>query len=141
MGFFDSVKKGAKGYVADFKKSSADNRKYKDKVKAKVKVASREAYLKQAQESAKVTARLRAKQRFNPSPQQQHSYSIPQSLMDPVGFSTPKQRVVTQIQRSKPTAKRKPTKKKKKTTKQRVVTKIAQAPTQNLNDIIRSLPQ
>lgn len=66
MGFFDSVKKGAKSYLDDYKKSSADKKKYRNDVNEAVKQAQREAYKKEAVKQAQLRAKIQAKQKFNP---------------------------------------------------------------------------
>jgi len=144
MSFFTNLKKGAKGYIKEYKKSSTDRKQYQDKLKLQVRDARREAYLEEAKKSARIKAKLDAQKRFNPTPQQSRPYSVPQALMDPIGFSSPKQKVIQQIQRKKSK------KKKRKTLKQKVVTKIVyqqqpKTPKQNLNDrmkdIMNKLPQ
>ena len=69
MGIFDNIKKGAKSYAVAYKKSSAEKRKYKEKLQSAVQKARRESYKTEAVKSARVKAKIDAQRRFNPSTQ------------------------------------------------------------------------
>jgi hypothetical protein len=69
MGFFDNLKKGAKSYIDKYKKTSADNRAYRNEVNDAVKKAKRKAFKKEAVRQAQLRAKIQAKQKFNPNQQ------------------------------------------------------------------------
>ena len=148
MGFFDKVKAGAKSYVDDYKKTSADNRKYRGEVAMAVKEARRSAYKKEAVKQAQLRAKIQAKQKFNPTPQSSGSGGMSAEARSIIygsgGFGSPqvpKEKVVQRIvQNRSPTKKKK--KKKKGSTKTRTIVKYVEkpAPKDAVRDILARLP-
>ena len=152
MGFFDTVKKGAKSYAKDWQKSSAEKREHNQKVSEAVKKARREAYLKEAETQARIRAKLDAQRRYNPSPQQR---SIGGGMSDEArrllygGFGSPVQRVEQKIKQKKKKKipqqqiiyvmqqqARKKKKKKKKQTPQ-----VVKRTVDRVEDLLRNMPQ
>ena len=146
MGFFDNVKKGAKSYVDQYKKTSADNRAYRNEVNEAVKKAKRESFKKEAVKQAQLRAKIQAKQKFNPSPQASGigggMSAEARALIYGSGFGSPqvpKERVVQRIVQN-----RSPTKKKKKKgSKTRTIVKYVEKPRSSdpVSDILSRLPE
>lgn len=145
MGFFDNVKKGAKSYVDDFKKKSADNKAYKQEVGEAVKKARREAFKKEAVKQAQLRAKIQAKQKFNPDQKTGGGMSAEARNIIYGGFGSPapaKQQVVQRIVQN-----RSPKKKKKKgsrtRTRTRTVVKYVERPTPKdaVADLLGRLPE
>ena len=153
MGFYDNIKKGAKGYAKDWQKSSAEKREYTQKVSEAVKKSRREAFLKEAEKQARLKAKLDAQRRYNP-PQQQRSQVS--SMSDQArsilngGFGSPAQRVEQKIVKPKKKKKKavqqqiiyviqQQAKKKKKIKKQ--VKKIVAKPVDRVEELLKNMPQ
>jgi len=142
MGFFDNVKKGAKSYLDDYKKKSADNKKYRNEVNEAVKKARRESFKEEAVKQAQLRAKIQAKQKYNPAPQSQGGGMSPlASSLIYGGFAptpAPAPQVVRQVVRSSPKKK-----KKKGKTRTRTVVKYVEKPRSSdpLKDLLRNLPQ
>lgn len=143
MGFFDNLKKGAKSYVDDYKKTSADNKKYRNEVNNAVKEAKREAYKKEAVKQAQLRAKIQAKQKFNPTPQSSGSGGMSAEARAIIygsgGFGSPQQKVVEKIVQQRSPVKKK---KKKGSTKTRTVVKYVEKPkpVDAVRDILARLP-
>lgn len=144
MGFFDNLKKGTKSYVDQYKKTSADNRKYKNEVNDAVKQARREAFKKEAVKQAQLRAKIQAKQKFNPSPQASGlgggMSAEARALIYGSGFGSPqipKERIVQKIVQNRSG------KKKKKGSKTRTIVKYVEKPRSSdpVSDILSRLPE
>jgi hypothetical protein len=94
MGFFDNVKKGARSYADNYKKTSAENKAYRNDVNEAVKKARRETYKKEAVVQARLKGKILAKQKFNPSPQRSSMNGMTSDARALIygsgGFSNPK---------------------------------------------------
>lgn len=144
MGFFDNLKKGTKSYVDQYKKTSAENRKYKNEVNDAVKQARREAFKKEAVKQAQLRAKIQAKQKFNPSPQASGlgggMSAEARALIYGSGFGSPqipKERIVQKIVQNRSG------KKKKKGSKTRTIVKYVEKPRSSdpVSDILSRLPE
>lgn len=151
MGILDNIKKGAKSYSDNYKKTSADNKKYRSEVNEAVKVARRKSYKSEAVKQAGLKGKIMAKQKFNPTPQTSGGAggmtAEARSLIYGSGFGQPQQtqatqRVVKQIQKTRASPKKKKKRSKQKT---RVVYRTVQAPKSKpvdaVADILARLPQ
>jgi len=144
MGFFGNVKKGAKSYVDQYKKTSADNRAYKQEVGEAVKQARREAFKKEAVKQAQLRAKIQAKQKFNPTPTSAGGgmSAEARSIIYGGGFGSqmnvPKEKVVTRIVQN-----RSPKKKKKKKPQTRTIIKYVEkkTPKDAVQDLLSRLPE
>lgn len=143
MGFFDNLKKGAKSYLDDYKKTSTDNKAYRNEVNEAVKKAKREAFKKEAVKQAQLRAKIQAKQKFNPVQQSSGlgggMSAEARSIIYGSGFGSPqipKERVVERIVQN-----RSP-KKKKKGSKTRTIVKYVEKPKSSdpMRDLLNSLP-
>ena len=142
MGFFDNVKKGARSYVDAYKKTSAENKAYRDDVNVAVKKARRETYKKEAVVQARLKGKILAKQKFNPTPQASGMNGMTSEARALIyggsgGFSNPKPQPSprsTPIKRAIYKKIKKKTKKGKKTIKRQV--KYVQKQVDPMHDLL-----
>jgi hypothetical protein len=89
MGIFGNIKKGTKDFIRREQEKARDQREFDRQVADAVKKKRREAYLKEAERQAMLRAKIDAQRKFNPKKSQQSfGLNIPQSLIDPVGFTS-----------------------------------------------------
>jgi len=145
MGFLDNLKKGTKSYVDQYKKTSAENRAYRNELNQAVKDAKRKAYKEEAVKQAQLRAKIQAKQKFNPAPQTSGfggGMSADARSLIYGGFGTPapvKEKVVQRI------VQHRSGKKKKKGSKARTIVKYVEKPQSKpvdaVSDLLKRLPE
>lgn len=72
QGIGQAIKKKSKAFVEDVKREQALKREFEEKIKK----ARRDAYEKEAIKQAEIKARMSAKLKFNPNPQQKKTKSF-----------------------------------------------------------------
>jgi len=150
MGIFDSLKKSGKRFVENQQEIGRRNhalkqekKKYNDELKKAVKSARRDAYKKEAINSAKIKAKMDAQRRFNPTQSSGSGMSAEARsiIYGSGGFGSPQQKVVEKIVQQRSSTPKK--KKKKGSPKTRTVVKYVEkpAPKDAVADLLSRLPQ